>query len=126
MSVNKIILIGNVGQKPETRTFENGGKIAKFTLATTKRAVKKQDGTEIPERTDWHNVIVQGGLVDVCEKYVDKGSRLYVEGEIRYRQYEKDGQKKSITEVCCHQLELLTPKNSTMQGQAADEEEAPF
>lgn len=119
MSVNKVILIGNVGNDVEVRSFDNGGKLAKFSLATTKRAVKKDD-KEIPERTDWHNVLVPGKLAEIAEKYVKKGMRLYVEGEIRYREYEKDGQKRYITEICCHSFELLSKK------QEEDDDEAPF
>lgn len=112
MSVNKVILLGNVCEDPRIKVFNNGGKVAQFTLATNRRAYKAKDGKEIPEKAEFHNLVVSvPGLVDVAEKYVKRGNKLYVEGELRNRTYEDgDGVKRFITEIVVHSFELLTPK----------------
>lgn len=112
MSVNKVILLGNVCEDPRIKVFNNGGKVAQFTLATNRRAYKAKDGKEIPEKAEFHNLVVNApGLVDVAEKYVKRGHKLYVEGELRNRTYEDgDGVKRFITEIVVHSFEMLTPK----------------
>lgn len=110
MSVNKVILLGNVCEDPRIKVFNNGGKVAQFTIATNKRAYKAKDGTEVPEKAEFHNVVVSAsGLAEVVEKYVKRGHKLYIEGELRNRTYE-DGVKRYITEVVVHAMEMLTPK----------------
>lgn len=110
MSINKVILIGNVGNDPEIR--ENaGGKFATFRLATTDKAFTKRDGTQIPERTEWHNIVANGGIVGVIEKYVTKGTKLYVEGKLRTRKYtDRNNVERLTTEVYLDNLELLGGK----------------
>lgn len=110
MSINKVILIGNVGNDPEVR--ENaGGKFATFRLATTDKAFTKRDGTQIPERTEWHNIVANGGIVGVIEKYVTKGTKLYVEGKLRTRKYtDRNNVERLTTEVYLDNLELLGGK----------------
>lgn len=110
MSINKVILLGNLGKEPEIKTFESGAKIAQFTLATTKKGYTAKSGNVIPDKTEWHNVVVFSSLADVCEKYLHKGSKVYVEGEIRYRDYEKDGVKKYVTEIFVEKLEMCDSK----------------
>lgn len=112
MSVNKVILLGNACEDPRIKVFNNGGKVAQFTLATNRRAYKAKDGKEIPEKAEFHNLVVSApGLVDIAEKYVKRGNKLYVEGELRNRTYEDgDGVKRFITEIVVHSLEMLTPK----------------
>lgn len=111
MSVNKVILMGNVGKDPQITKFDNGGVIAQFTLATTDRAFKNKDGREIPERTEWHNIVLQNGLAKVAEQYVKKGDKLYIEGKLKTRSYEDaNGVKKYITEVYGANMEMLTTK----------------
>lgn len=132
MSVNKVILLGNVRKDPSVKKFDNGGKVAQMSLATTKKARKLENGKEIPERTEWLNLVMSGGLADVAEKYIRKGSKIYVEGELRTREYEdRDGNKRYITEVYVQNLELLTPKEggSTKPAEAApapEYEDMPF
>lgn len=123
MSVNKVILLGNVGKDPEVKEFSDGGKVANFSLATTERAFKLQNGTEIPERTEWHNVTVKGGLAKVVEQYVKKGTKLYLEGRIRTRSYETNGEKRYITEVHVSELEMLGGNQSS---ESAPVEDMPF
>lgn len=106
MSVNKVILIGNVGQVPEVRETD-GRRWCKLSLATTDKAYKNRDGVEIPERTEWHNLVFNGPLVSVVETWVNKGMKLYIEGKLRTRKYEKDGQTHYVTEIDVHNMEML-------------------
>lgn len=125
MSVNKVILMGNVTSDIKVKTFEDGGKIASFGLATNKRGYKTKSGKDIPERTEFHNISVPTtGLAEVCEKYLKKGHKVYIEGELRTREYENNGQKMRITEIYADNLELLTPKASA-QGQAPEQQREP-
>lgn len=97
--LNKVMLIGNVGQDPEIREFSNGNKVANFSLATSERWKDKNSG-EKKEKTEWHRISVfNEGLIKVIDQYVRKGSRLYIEGKIVTRQYEKDGEKRYTTEI---------------------------
>ncbi len=99
-SVNKVILVGNLGNDPEIRTFGNGGKVANFSIATSESWRDKQSG-EKREKTEWHRVAVFGeGLVGVIERYVKKGSKLYIEGKLQTRKWQdRDGNDKYTTEV---------------------------
>lgn len=98
-SINKATLIGNVGKDPEIKTFQNGGKVAQFSLATTESWKDKASGEKKTE-TEWHNIVVKNeGLVGIVEKYIKKGSKLYIEGKLETREYEKDGVKKYVTEI---------------------------
>lgn len=112
MSVNKVILLGNVCEDPRIKVFNNGGKVAQFTIATNKRAFKAKDGTEVPEKAEFHNVVINAsGLVNVAKQYVKRGHKVYIEGELRNRTYEDgDGVKRFITEIVAHTMELLIPK----------------
>lgn len=99
-SVNKVILVGNVGNDPEVRTFGNGGKVANLSLATSENWRDKQSG-ERREKTEWHRVAIFGeGLVGVVERYVKKGSKLYIEGKLQTRKWQdRDGNDKYTTEI---------------------------
>ena len=107
MSVNKVILIGNVGRDPEIRYVETR-PIASFSLATTERAVRLPDGTERPERTEWHNIIMWDGAAEIAERYIRKGTRLYIEGKLRYRMWEdRTAIKRTVTEIYVDSFEIL-------------------
>ncbi len=124
MALNKVQLIGNVGHTPEVKESQNG-KWATFRIATTDRAYTKKDGTQVPERTEWHNIVVNGGLASVVENYVTRGTKLYIEGKLRTRKYTgKDGTERSVTEIYVSDMELLTPKEKTQQGAAERAPEA--
>jgi single-strand DNA-binding protein len=111
MSLNKVMLIGNVGKDPDVRHLENGTTVATITLATSERGYKLQNGTDVPERTEWHNVVLWRGLAEVVEKYVHKGDKLYIEGKIRTRSYDdQNGSKRYVTEIFADNLELLSGK----------------
>ncbi|MBO5863596.1 MAG: single-stranded DNA-binding protein [Paludibacteraceae bacterium] len=108
MSVNKVILVGRVGKDPEVRYVEKDVPVANFILATTDRAYTAQNGTQVPERTEWHNIVVWRGLAKVVENYVRKGTSLYIEGKLRTRSWEdQSGARRYITEVYADNLELL-------------------
>ena len=99
-SINKVILVGRLGKDPQISTFQNGGKIATFTMATSETWTDKQTG-ERKERTEWHNIVAQSpALVTLAEKYLHKGSQAYIEGTIRTREYtDQNGLKRQITEI---------------------------
>lgn len=99
-SVNKVILVGNLGKDPEIKSFQNGGRIANFSIATGESWKDRTTG-EKKERTDWHNISVQGdGLIGVVERYLKKGSKVYVEGQLRTRKWQdRDGNDRYTTEV---------------------------
>ena len=119
-SVNKVILLGNLGRDPEIRSMQSGKKMAAFSIATSKRW-KDKNTQEQKESTSWHNIVVfNEGLVDVIEKYVKKGSKIYVEGELQTRKWQdKDGNDRYTTEVILQgyncNLTLLDSRNSNSQ-----------
>lgn len=109
--MNKVMLIGNVGKEPVVRYYDHDQAVATFPLATTERGYTLQNGTQVPDRTDWHNIVLSRGLAKVAEKYVHKGDKLYVEGRIRYRTYDDQrGIRHYVTEVYADNMELLSPK----------------
>ncbi|GHT39834.1 hypothetical protein FACS189437_04400 [Bacteroidia bacterium] len=111
MSVNKIILIGNVGKEPEVKYYDNGVSVANFSMATTERGYTAANGTQVPDRTEWHNIVLWRGLAEIAEKYIHKGSKIYIEGKIRTRSYDdQQGIKRYVTEVWGDNLELLDRK----------------
>ncbi|WP_314127169.1 single-stranded DNA-binding protein [Segatella maculosa] len=109
--MNKVMLIGNVGKEPDVRYYDQDQAVAQFPLATTERGYTLQNGTKVPEHTDWHAITVWRGLAKIVEKYVHKGDKLYIEGRIRYRSYDdQKGQRRYVTEILAENMELLTPK----------------
>ena len=106
-SVNKVILVGNVGSDPEIRYLERGTAIANFNLATTERGYTMQNGTQIPDRTEWHPIVLWRNLAEWAEKYVRKGMKLYVEGKLQTRTWEKDGQIRRKTEIIAENIQVL-------------------
>ena len=122
MSVNKVILVGNVGKDPEIKYFDNDNVKANFPLATSERGYSAANGTQVPERTEWHNIVCWRGLAQVVEKFVRKGSQLYIEGKIRTRSYDdQNGVKRYITEVYVDNLELLNRRNAEGSAPVANE-----
>ena len=111
MSVNKIILLGHVGKDPEVRHLDNGTTVASLTLATSERGYTLTNGTQVPERVEWHQLVMWKGLAETAEKYIKKGDKLYVEGKIRTRSYDdQSGSKRYITEIYVETMEMLCPK----------------
>ena len=113
MSVNKVILLGNVGKDPEVRYIDKNVSVANFSLATTERGFTMQNGTVVPDRTEWHNIVAWRGLADIAEKYIRKGTQIYVEGKLQTRSWEKDGIKRYTTEIVADSIELLGRKGDS-------------
>ncbi len=108
-SLNKVELIGNLGKQPEIKQVSNGNKVATFTLATTEPAYTTQNGTQVQEKTEWHNIVAWGGNASIAERFLKKGQQVYIEGKMRTRSYDnKSGQKCYITEVICEKIVLLS------------------
>ena len=106
MSVNKVILVGNVGKDPEVRHLDSGVAVANFPLATSE-SYNSKSGERVTT-TEWHNIVLWRGLAEVAEKYVTKGRQLYIEGRIRTRSYDdKDGNKRYVTEIYGDQMTML-------------------
>ncbi len=115
MSVNKVILVGNVGKDPEIRHLDSGVAVANFPLATSESYTAK-NGEKVTT-TEWHNIVLWRGLAEVAEKYVTKGRQLYIEGRIRTRNYDdKDGNKRYITEIYGDTMQMLGSKNDDKSG----------
>ena len=115
--INKVILVGNVGADPEVRSLESGVKTARLRLATTERIFNRQTN-ETTEQTEWHTVIFWRGLADVVDKYVRKGSQIYIEGSIHYRDWQgSDGQRHFTTEITASDLKLLGRRAEGAQPQ---------
>jgi single-strand DNA-binding protein len=110
MSVNKVILVGNVGKDPEIRHLDSGVAVASFSLATSE-SYNAKNGERVTT-TEWHNIVLWRGLADVVEKYVKKGMKLYIEGKITSRQYEKDGQTKYFTEIVANNMVMLDSRKT--------------
>ncbi len=110
------MLIGNVGKEPEVRYYDADQAVAQIALATTEKGYTLQNGTQVPDHTDWHNVVFYRGMAKVVEKYVHKGDKLYIEGRIRYRSYDdKKGMRRYVTEIYADNMEMLTPRKATSE-----------
>ena len=119
MSLNKVILIGNVGKDPDIRYFDSGVAVANFPLATSERGYTLANGTVVPERTEWHNIVARRELVAFVEKWVKKGSGLYVEGKIRSRSYDdQSGVKRYVTEIYADRVEFYSTGSRPVEGQS--------
>lgn len=119
-SVNQATLIGNIGQEPKVVMTQNNRKIVTFSVATTEKGYKRQDGTKTEDVTDWHNVVIFGNLAEIAAKYLHKGMMVYVQGKMKTRSYDdKNGQKRYVTEVICDTLQMLSkveyPQENTSQ-----------
>lgn len=105
------MLIGNVGKEPEVRYVDQGQPVARITMATTERGYTLQNGTRVPDRTEWHNVILWRKLAETVERYVHKGDKLYIEGRIHYASYDdKMGKRQYYTEIWADNMEMLSPR----------------
>ena len=120
--MNKVLLIGNVGKEPEVKYYDADQAVAQFSLATTERGYVLPNGTRVPDRTDWHNIVVWRELAKITEKYVHKSDKICIEGRIRYRFYDdKKGIRHYVTEIYAENMELLTPRNASFtKPQAVD------
>jgi len=120
-SVNKVIIVGNLGRDPEMRSFPSGDRVANVTIATTDRWKDKTSG-EMKEATEWHRVVFNGRLAEIAGEYLRKGSQVYIEGSLRTRKWtDKDGVEKYTTEIRADQMQMLG-KREGMGGPSADED----
>jgi len=121
MSVNKVIVIGNLGANPDIRALPSGQNVANFSLATTERFTDRNGAKQ--ERTDWHRIVAFGRLADTCERFLSKGRQVYVEGRLTTRRYEaKDGSgKRYRTEIVARQLRLLGSRVNVPKAEASDD-----
>ena len=118
--MNKVMLIGNVGAAPDVRYYDADQAVAQVRLATTERGYTLQNGTQVPDHTDWHNLVFYRSLAKVVEKYVKNGDKLYIEGRIRYRSYDdKAGQRRYVTEILVENMEMLTPRQQAQSTSQA-------
>ncbi|MEG2060707.1 MAG: single-stranded DNA-binding protein [Alistipes sp.] len=117
--VNKVILVGNVGMDPEIRTTESGVKVARIRLATTERLFDRA-ANETKEHTEWHTITLWRGLADVVDKYVHKGSQLYIEGRLRTREWmDKDNNKRYTTEIMADVMNMLGRRSDSPASEGA-------
>ena len=127
-SVNKVTLIGNLGNDPDMKALPSGSQVANLSLATTDSWRDKGSG-EMQERTEWHRVVYFDRLAEICGQYLKKGARVYVEGTLRTRQWEQDGQKRYTTEIVGRELMMLDGRgeggDSTQMGGAGRPQYAP-
>ncbi|HKL31027.1 MAG TPA: single-stranded DNA-binding protein [Tangfeifania sp.] len=120
MSVNKVILVGNVGNDPEVKHLDQDVKVAKFRMATSE-TYRAKNGERVTS-TEWHNIVLWRGLAGVVEQYVKKGSRLFIEGKLTHRQYEKDGETKFFTEVVANNMVMLDSKEQNRNEKESQDE----
>jgi len=123
MSVNKVILIGNLGKKPELRYTPGGQAVANFTLATNERFGGKE-GQPAQERTEWHRIVAWGRTAENCAQYLDKGRSVYIEGRLQTREWQdKEGQKRQTTEIVANTVQFLGGKGGGGEGAMAGGED---
>lgn len=112
--MNKVILIGNVGKDPDVKYYSPDQAVVTVRLATTEKGYTLQNGTRVPDRTDWHTLVFYRKLAKIVEQYVHKGDKLYVDGRLQYRSYDdKRGVQHNVTEIFVDNIEMLTPRNVT-------------
>lgn len=110
--MNKVMLIGNVGTDPDVHYYDADQAVAQLRIATTEKGYSLPNGTQVPDRTDWHNLVFYRRLAKVVEQYVRKGDKLYVEGRLKYRVYnDAKGQRQYATEIVVDSMEMLTPRS---------------
>ena len=107
--INKVILVGNLGRDPETRYMPSGGAVTNVSLATS-RSWKDRDSGEQKEKTEWHRIVFFNRLGEIAGEYLKRGSKVYVEGELRTREWEKEGQKHFTTEIVANEMQMLDSK----------------
>lgn len=110
-TINKVILIGNLGDDVKMHYFDDQNCVGRFPIATSESYTNKQTGEKVTN-TDWHNIVVRNGLAKVCEKYLGKGDKVYVEGKLKNRQWEQDGVKRYTTEVQVTEMTMLSTKKN--------------
>jgi single-strand DNA-binding protein len=116
-TLNKVMLIGHLGDEVKMHYFEGGNSIGRFPIATNETYTNRQTGEKV-SNTEWHNIVVRNKLAEICEKYLSKGDKIYCEGRIKTRQWEQDGQKRYATEIHVVDMTFLTTKKETVNTPA--------
>ena len=122
--INKAMLIGNLGKDPETRYTQNGAAVTNFSVATTERW-KDKDGQQ-QEQTEWHRIVTFGRLAEICNEYLNKGSKVYIEGRLQTRSWEQDGVKKYSTEIVAREMKMLGGKSQSSGQDSYNEDPMPL
>ena len=122
--VNKVILVGNLGRDPELKHLPSGQGICQFSIATSESYTDKAGQKQ--EKTEWHRVVVWEKLAEVCARFLGKGSKVYVEGKLQTREYEKDGQKHYQTEIVAREVKFLSEKKASAPAAVAADDDIPF
>lgn len=123
-SINKVILIGNLGKDPETRYTKSGVANTTFQIATSEKFKNKQGG--IKEHTEWHRIVTWGKLAEICKEYLPKGSSVYIEGKLQTRSWDdKNGIKRYVTEIIAQSVQFLSPKSQNSSTTSSDQTEPP-
>lgn len=118
-SINQATLIGYVGDNPTIAKTKNGKEMAIFMVATTDQGYKKRDGSTVDSKTDWHNVVLFGKLAEIAQKYIGKGTQVYVQGKLQTRSYDdKNGIKRWVTEIIGDKIQVLDRKHDVLSSQA--------
>ena len=117
--VNKAIIVGNVGSDPDIRTMPNGNQVVNLSIATSDEWKDKNTG-EKKEKTEWHRCVFFNKIADIAAQYVNKGSKLYVEGRLQTRSYEQDGVKKYSTEIVVNDMQMLASKNTNSNNEVKE------
>jgi single-strand DNA-binding protein len=118
MSVNKVLILGFLGADPETKTLDTGKTVSKLRVATSKKWKDKEGKAQ--EKTEWHQVSVWGPMATTCDKYLKKGSQVFIEGELTTKMYEKDGEKKYSTEITANNVQFIGGKSEGTKAKSAD------
>ena len=116
-TLNKVMLIGHLGDEVKMHYFDGGNAIGRFPIATNETYTNKQTGEKVTN-TEWHNVVVRNKLAEICEKYLSKGDKIYCEGRLKTRQWEQEGQKRYSTEIHVVDMTFLTTKKETVKQEA--------
>lgn len=123
--VNKVILVGTLGKDPETKTFENGGSLTQFSIATSESWIDKNSG-ERKEQTEWHNIVLQNKLGEIAQQYLRKGSKVYIEGSLNTRKWtDQNGQERYTTQIKGQQMQMLDSANGNNQQQSQPPQQQP-
>tara|TARA_B110000971_G_scaffold150448_1_gene153661 strand:+ start:1604 stop:2038 length:435 start_codon:yes stop_codon:yes gene_type:complete len=123
-TINKVILIGNLGDDVKMHYFDDKNSVGRFPIATSESYTNKSTGEKVTT-TDWHNIVVRNKLAEICEKYLSKGDKVYVEGKLKNRQWEQDGVKRYSTEIQVNEMTMLTTKKNTEKTNTPPQDQAP-
>lgn len=123
-TINKVILIGNLGDDVKMHYFDDKNSVGRFPIATSESYTNKTTGEKVTT-TDWHNIVVRNKLAEICEKYLSKGDKVYVEGRLKNRQWEQDGVKRYSTEIQVNEMTMLTTKKNAEKTNIPQQDQAP-